>query len=299
MNTTQVTAYRPGICVKNISLLRSLHCKPRVLLKNVEPCCRLQLSIKEKQSFGLKCRPVYQSGKPLHICLAGGKEMMGNNDENSPWKSLQSAVEKFKGQSIEDVLRRQIEKGEYSGDGGSGAKPPGGGGSSGGGSDSSDGSGGSEDESFAGMLEENIQAILAAIGFIFLYIYILTGEEITKTVRDYIKYLFGGSQSVRLRNAMYQWGEIYDMLIPQEVELDKYWLEKAILNTPTWWHDPGVYREVVRNYLKANPDDINDIKEDLDLDSDEDIMQYLEDSDEDEDSDNEDYEYGYEDEDDK
>lgn len=73
-------------------------------------------------------------------------------------------MEKFKGQSIEDVLRQQINKGEYSDGGGSGAKPPGGGGGSGGSGDAD----GPEDESFAGMLDENIQVILATLGFIFL-----------------------------------------------------------------------------------------------------------------------------------
>jgi hypothetical protein len=42
-------------------------------------------------------------------------------------------MEKFKGQSIEEVLQKQIQKGEYFDSGGSGVKPPGGGGGGGGG----------------------------------------------------------------------------------------------------------------------------------------------------------------------
>lgn len=74
-------------------------------------------------------------------------------------------MEKFKGPAIEDVLRQQIEKGEYYDNGGSsGVKPPRGGGGG--------GSGGSEDESFAGMSDETLQVVLATIGFIFLVLFI-------------------------------------------------------------------------------------------------------------------------------
>ena len=70
-------------------------------------------------------------------------------------------MEQFKGQSIEDLLRQQIQKGEYCDNGGSGAKPPRGGGGGG-------GPGGSEDGHFAGMSDETLQVILATIGFMFL-----------------------------------------------------------------------------------------------------------------------------------
>lgn len=60
----------------------------------------------------------------------------------------------WKGQSIEDILRQQMEKG------GSGGKPPGGRGG-GGGSDSS--SGGSD-----GMSNETLQVVLASVSFILM-----------------------------------------------------------------------------------------------------------------------------------
>ena len=72
-------------------------------------------------------------------------------------------METFKGQSIEDILRQQIEKGECYDNSGSGGKPPAGGGGHGGG-----GSGGSKDGGFSGMLDETLQVVLATIGFIFL-----------------------------------------------------------------------------------------------------------------------------------
>ncbi|RDX87363.1 hypothetical protein CR513_31170, partial [Mucuna pruriens] len=283
MNTTQVTAFQPGICVKNASQLHRLHPKLCVLPKSFDPCSHYLPSLRARQSFGLKCRFVSQSRKPLHICLAGGKGMMGNDDENSPWKSIEKAIEKFKGQSIENVLRRQIEKGEYYDSGGGGANPPGGGGSSGSGGNDPDGFGESEDESFAGMWEENLQVILATLGFIFLYIYIITGEELTKLARDYIKYLFGGSQTVRLKNAMYQLGLLYQSIKPVKVEEeDEYWLEKAILNTPTWWHDPADYREALRNYLQSDSKEAIAARNYLGLNSDEEVRYCLE-SDDDED----------------
>lgn len=73
-------------------------------------------------------------------------------------------MDKFKGESVEDVLRQQIQKGQYLDDGDSGAKPPGRG--DGGGSGGGEGPGGSEEESFGEMLDEALQAIIAFLGFI-------------------------------------------------------------------------------------------------------------------------------------
>ena len=75
----------------------------------------------------------------------------------------------FKGQSIEDMLRQQIEKREFY-DGGSEKNPPSGGGGGGGGGVGGDGSGESEDEGLVGIIDETMQVILATIGFIFLVI---------------------------------------------------------------------------------------------------------------------------------
>lgn len=70
----------------------------------------------------------------------------------------------FKGQSVEDMLRQQIEKQEFY-DGGSGKNPP-----RGGGGGSGDGFGGSDDEGLAGIMDETLQVILATMGFILLVI---------------------------------------------------------------------------------------------------------------------------------
>ncbi|KAF7836373.1 uncharacterized protein G2W53_011232 [Senna tora] len=248
MNTIQVTACQPRIYVNNIS---QSHRSSKAYLcpTNTSPLFRSLLSLRGKHSSGLQCVPLSKSLQPLHVCFAGGKGNMESNSEDSPWKALEKAMEKFKGpSSIEDVLRQQIQKGEYLDDGGSGAKPPGGGGGGGG-----EGPGGPEEESFGDMLDETLQVVLATCGFIFLYIYILTGQELTKLARDYIKYIFGGSQSVRLKRVMSRWGYYY-LSMTEKNMVDKYWLEKAILNTPTWWNDPDDYREVITNYLESNSD---------------------------------------------
>ncbi|KAK7273822.1 hypothetical protein RIF29_14885 [Crotalaria pallida] len=248
MNTAQISACQPGIYVKNIYQLRQHHSKPCVLPMSANPCSGISLSLRGKPSFGIKCRPISKSREPLHICSAGGGEME-NNVENSPWKSLEKAMEKFEGPSIEDVLRQQINKGEYLQDGGSGAKPPGDG--SGGGGGGPDGSGEfEEEESPAEIFDEYLQMIFGTLGFIFLYIYILTGEELTKLARDYIKYKLGGNQSVRLKNAMNEW-ELFIDSIAIEEETHKDWLEQAIDDTPTWWHNPDYYQQLANDYLKA------------------------------------------------
>lgn len=72
-----------------------------------------------------------------------------------------------KGQSIEDVLRQQIQKQEfYDGDGGKSPPRRGGGGGGGG------GSGESEDEGISGIMDETVQVVLATIGFIVLVNYL-------------------------------------------------------------------------------------------------------------------------------
>ncbi|XWS73896.1 hypothetical protein CRYUN_Cryun02cG0168600 [Craigia yunnanensis] len=190
------------------------------------------------------------------LCRLGGEDKSAGDNEGSPWKAIEKAIGNFgKQQSIEDVLKQQIEKQEYF-DEGSGKSPPRGGGGNGGGG-GGDGSGGSEDEGLSGILDETMQVILATIGFIFLYVYILTGEELTRLAKDYIKFLFGGNKSVRLRSAMYKWRSFFEKLTEKK-EYDKYWLEKAIITTPTWYDSPDKYRRVLNSYLESDSDSDSD-----------------------------------------
>ncbi|XWS71458.1 hypothetical protein CRYUN_Cryun03dG0139700 [Craigia yunnanensis] len=185
------------------------------------------------------------------LCRLGGEDKSAGYNEGSPWKAIEKAIGNFgKQQSIEDVLRQQIEKQDYF-DKGGGKNPPRGGGGNGDGG--GDGSGGSEDEGLSGILDETLQVILATIGFIFLYVYIITGEELARLAKDYIKFLFGGNRNVRLRRAMYKWRKFFEKLT--EKEYDQYWLEKAIITTPTWYDSPDKYRRVLNSYLESDDDD--------------------------------------------
>lgn len=84
--------------------------------------------------------------------------------QGTPWKALENAMGNFKkDQSIEDVLKQQIQKQEYFDDGGTPGKPPGRGGGGGGG-----GFGEADDEGFSEMWDEFTQVMLATLGFVFL-----------------------------------------------------------------------------------------------------------------------------------
>ncbi|KAK8543407.1 hypothetical protein V6N13_136081 [Hibiscus sabdariffa] len=188
------------------------------------------------------------------LCRLGGQDKPAADNEVSPWKAIEDAIGNFgKQQSVEDLLRQQMEKREYYNEGG-GKIPPGGGGGSGG---SGDGFGGSEDESLSGIFDETLQVVLATIGFIFMYVYIITGEELARLAKDYLKYLFGGNKSVRLRRAMYKWRRFFEELTEKK-EYDKLWLEKAIITTPTWYDSPHKYRRVLSSCIEYDDDDDND-----------------------------------------
>lgn len=65
----------------------------------------------------------------------------------------------------------------------------------------------------------------------------IRGEELIRLARDYIKYLFGAKSSMRLKRAMYKWQQFYESIVRKE-EVREDWLERAIVATPTWWHNP-------------------------------------------------------------
>ncbi|KAK7316198.1 hypothetical protein VNO77_35023 [Canavalia gladiata] len=235
MNSIQVPASQPGICTKNVSKLCRAHSRSCKLLIGFKfnPLVVTSLSCGAKPSSGLPCLPVLKSRQPLHVCLAGGQGMMENNGD-SQRKSLEEAMEQLKGRSMEDIIPQQIRKG------GSGVKPPGGrgGGSGGGGS-------GSEDGGSAGMSDENLQVFLATVSFIFLYISVINGLELAKLGRDFIKFLSGGGQSVRLKRAAYKWVRFYEN-IKEKKEVVKNGLEKA----PTGRFNPDFLQGVLRHYMK-------------------------------------------------
>ncbi|XP_002530565.2 uncharacterized protein LOC8269761 [Ricinus communis] len=225
-------------------------CRLPVRLKDNIPTTSLKLDANARVSsqYGVVMKQPQSARKYQQaaiVCLFGGKDKADKNKEPFSW-SFEKVMENFKGQSVEDVLRKQIEKQEFY-DGGSGRNPPRGGGGGG------DDAGESEDEGLAGIMDETLQVVLATIGFIFLYIYIITGEELTRLAKDYIKYLLKGSKSVRLKRAMNKWKRLYQKLTETEV-VDKFWLEKTIVNTPTAYDSPAKYRQIYKSLLQSNAD---------------------------------------------
>ena len=77
------------------------------------------------------------------------------------------------------------------------------------------------------------------------YIYLIRGAELTRLARDYIKYLFGRGATVRLRRAMVKWERFCGKFIRRE-EVREDWLERAIIATPTWWHNPRKLADMMR-----------------------------------------------------
>ena len=85
----------------------------------------------------------------------------------------------------------------------------------------------------------------------FQYIYIISGEELIKLAKDYFKYIFRGTESVRLKRVMMKWRRFFRRLTEKK-EHDKYWLEREIINTPTWWDSPEKYRRIFRSGEETN-----------------------------------------------
>lgn len=208
MSCLQLSAVRPHI---NVGIVSRSHQVPFVSLSFTTQHPRISLRLSTDAS-------TYQRRMP--VCVYGSKGISEN--ETSPWKSIEKTMGNFKEQSIEDILRQQIEKREYYKDGGNGKFPPRRGRGGGGGN-----SGGSADESFAGMFNEFIQVVLATTGFVFLYIFIVSGEELTRLGKDYIKYLCGANKSVRLRRAMCKWSFVYQWLT-HKMGVQKNWLEREV-----------------------------------------------------------------------
>jgi hypothetical protein len=78
------------------------------------------------------------------------------------------------------------------------------------------------------------------------YVYIISGEELTRLGKDYLKFLFGKGKSVRLKRAMNKWKRFFQSWNEMKEE-DPFWLEKEIINTRTWFDSPEKYKEIFRS----------------------------------------------------
>ncbi|KAI3973340.1 hypothetical protein MKX01_020715 [Papaver californicum] len=244
-----------------MSCMQITACGPIVKTKIICPSCSLSSSqscISQNNSVQLlgtpsrrvSCTSRYQ--RCITVCLFGNKgKPESSSDGSSPWKSLENAMGGLgKEKSIQDILREQMQNKEYAdtgggGGGGLGGRPPPSGG--GGGGD------GPEDEGDNGMLDEFVQVILATAGFLFLYAYIIRGDEIARLGKDILKFIVTRKKSLRLERIGDRWRRLYRRLAKKnQVQRDPFWLERAILNTPTWWHDPVQYKRYLASRLKRS-----------------------------------------------
>ncbi|KAG9451982.1 hypothetical protein H6P81_004886 [Aristolochia fimbriata] len=222
--------------------MSSMHisaCRVHVKTYTLTPSRHLlapRVSISPLHLYNLPARRALCTAKTYRRCSPvfsfGGKGKQGSDNEPALWKSLENALGGLK----QDW---SMESAEFDGDGGSGDVPGGGGG----GGDGFDEDGSGEEQSLADILDEMLQVVFAIIGFIFVYIYIIRGEEYSRLAKDYIKYLFGAAKSVRLRRAMYYWRR-FRRRLTRKKQVRHDWLERAIRSTPTWWYTPRVYRRV-------------------------------------------------------
>ncbi|KAL6227832.1 hypothetical protein ACLB2K_001788 [Fragaria x ananassa] len=236
MSILQITSCQPSLYVRRTSQSLHLSSKPYILPVHATiPLRNSSLTIhnasNQQQCIPIlknqKCRAASMYQHPSPVCLLGGKGKNGSDDE----KALENATGNLKEElSIENVLRKQIEKKEFYKDktsvkrgGGNHGGIRGGGGNGGGGNG---GSSGSDGRGFGGIINETLQVILATIGVVFLYVYIISGDEWTRLAKDYVKYLFSGSESARLKRAMYKWRKFYQKLTKKKLN-DTFRLEEG------------------------------------------------------------------------
>ncbi|KAI3936494.1 hypothetical protein MKX01_028124 [Papaver californicum] len=242
MSCLQITARGPIVKTKSICPSRCLSSSQSCVSRNSS----VQLLVTPFRR--VSCTSRYQ--RFTTVCLFGNKGKPENSgDGSSPWKSLENAMGGLgKEKSIQDILREQMQNKEYADSGGGGGlggrSPPSGGG---GGGD------GPEDEGVNGMLDEFLQVILATAGFLFLYAYIIRGDEIARLGKDVLKFIVTRKKSLRLERIGDRWRRLYRRLAKKnKVQRDPFWLERAILNTPTWWHDPVQYKPYLASRLRQS-----------------------------------------------
>lgn len=86
--------------------------------------------------------------------------------------------------------------------------------------------------------------LLPSVGF--QYVYIIAGDEVIAFFKDILRFLARRPNN-RFSNMFYRFGRQYQT----QYQEDPYALEKAILNTPTWWDSPTKYKRMIKAYLAS------------------------------------------------
>lgn len=107
------------------------------------------------------------------------------------------------------------------------------------------GDGSQEDKNLSESMDEVLQVVLATIGFIFVYAYLLMGAELTRLARDYIRYLFGSPATPRMMRTMSKWRDFYAEII-ETAEIPKVLLGRIAVAAPILLQNPRKLVELMR-----------------------------------------------------
>ncbi|CAN0927102.1 hypothetical protein LINGRAHAP2_LOCUS35691 [Linum grandiflorum] len=152
------------------------------------------------------------------------------------FKSFEKATDGFKQKSVEELFQKQIRTRKLLA-GGGGKNPPGGNGGR--------GTGGGGDEGSFGVSNEALQVILATIGFIFMYVYLLHGLEMNRLAKDYVKFLLTGTKSARMKRLIWKWESFLQFLLDTK-ESYKSRLLRQMVNVASRFSGVAKYRHRLR-----------------------------------------------------
>lgn len=125
----QTNVHRPSLFIPKVSQSRCQNDAPLCVLplprvngSSMKSLKYPQNGLMQQQFATLlkhqKSEPVVKYRNGSAVCLLGGEDKSEKDNQGLAWNPLEKAMGSFKGQSIEDMLRQQIEKQEFY-DGGS------------------------------------------------------------------------------------------------------------------------------------------------------------------------------------